>query len=456
MKLLSRQERDRHEREIEQAISIFQSDTQEIEHEPDPPFARSMLWLLALFIVSGIAWATISHLDRVVTTRGALQTTTPSIMVQPLETSIVKELKANVGDVVKAGQVLATLDPTFVQADVDQIRKRLSSIGAQIARLEAEIDGRPFEPANAGTDPEVALQVAIWGERQAHYAAQLRSFDEKINTSLSMIKSRQDEQKALQERLKVLTEIEGMRNKLAASETGSRLNLLIATDSRIEVGRNLSISAHALEQERHTVDGLRSDRDAFNRDWRNRAMAELVTARTEHSSLTEQLVKARKRGELVSMESPVDAIVLERASQSVGSIIKEAEPMFTLVPLNAPLEVEMKIDARDIGFVRVGDPVHIKLDAYDFISHGMLEGEVTVISEDAFQNKDQSASMSSMPAYYKARAKITENNLRDIPENFRLMPGLTLTAEVKVGTRTVMTYLVQPIMRGFGESMREP
>lgn len=456
MKLLSRKERARHEMEVEHAISIFQSDTQEIEHQPDPPFARATLWLLALFIVSFIVWATVSQLDRVVTTRGSLQTTTPSIIVQPLETSIVKDLKANVGDVVKAGQVLALLDPTFVQADVDQVRNRQRALSAQIARLEAEMDGHSFEPADAASNPEVALQLAIWGERQAQYMAQLRSYDEKINASLSLIKSREGEQQALNERLKVLSDIESMRNKLLASETGSRLNLLMATDSRIEVGRNLSIARHAVEQERFQLEGLRSERDAFVRDWRNRAMAELVTARNEISTTNEQLVKARRRGELVSMQSPVDAIVLERAGLSIGSVLKEAEPFFTLVPLNAELEVEMQIDASDIGFVRTGDPVHIKLDAYDFIEHGMLEGEVTMISEDAFQQKDQQVTASSVPAYYKARAKITQNNLRNIPANFRLLPGLPLTAEIKVGHRAVISYLVNPIVRGLGESMREP
>jgi len=457
MKLLSRRTDVPQDRDIDKTIASFQSDTQEIENEREPPILRAMVWLLAAAVISGIVWASVARLDRVVSAPGGVQTTVPTVLVQPLETAIVKELKAEVGQVVKAGQVLARLDPTFVEADVEQLRSKLSNLTAQVNRLEAEMNGGVLPEPGLNASPEVILQYGIWQERRAQYLAQIRTYDERINATLSQIRSREEEQKALSERVRVLGEIESMRNKLVASETGSKLNLLLATDTRIEVGRNLSVVINGLQEAQHTLSGLRSERDVYQRDWRNRALAELVNSRNEKAAVSEQLVKARKRGDLVVMESPVDGIVLERAERSIGSIIKEAEPLFTLVPVNAPLEAEVRVDARDIGFIQVGDPVHIKLDAYHFLEHGMLEGELRTISEDSFHaDKSANGGQSNSPAYYKARVQITQNNLRNIPDNFRLIPGLTLTAEIKVGSRTVMSYLIRPIMRGLGEAMREP
>lgn len=457
MTFFSRKKPDAQDPNLDKLIASFQSDTQEIENEAEPPILRAMVWVMGALIISAITWASFARLDRVVSASGTVQTTVPTVLVQPLETSIIKELKVEVGQVVRAGQVLARLDPTFVQADVEQLRARLANLNAQVLRLEAEMDDRILPQPTPDASPEVLLQYGIWQERRAQYRAQIQTYEERISATLAQIRSREEEQVALRDRMRVMGEIESMRSKLVVSETGSRLNLLLATDNRLEVGRNLSVVINGLQEAQHTLNALRSERDVYQRDWRNRALAELVNARNDQASTNEQLVKARKRGELVMMEAPVDAIVLERAQRSIGSVIQAAEPLFTLVPLNAPLEVEAKVDARDIGFIQVGDPVHIKLDAYNFLEHGMLEGELRTISEDSFQNdKNSAAATNSGPSFYKARVRITQNSLRNIPDNFRLIPGLTLTAEIKVGSRSVMSYLLRPIMRGLGEAMREP
>ena len=251
------------------------------------------------------------------------------------------------------------------------------------------------------------------------------------------------------------------RETVVEDDVGSRLNVLIANDARLEVARNLSVANNALTEAKHDLDSLQSQKSAFMSDWRNKAMADLVTARNERGNLTEQLVKAKKRGDLVRLESPVDAVVLERTTRSVGSVVKEAEPVFTLVPLNSPLEAEIRIDARDIGFVQAGDPVYIKLDAYPYIEHGMVEGQIRTISEDSFRDKQDLASAqegqsTGMPAFYKARVRLTSTKLRNVPEGFRVMPGLPLSGDVKVGERSVVSYMLRPILRGLGEAMREP
>lgn len=443
--------------EVAQAINEYQLDTTEIDTRPEPLAARATLMVMAVTLVTVLVWASIAHIDRIVTARGKIVSTAANIVVQPLEAAIIRSIDVKVGDVVKAGNVLATLDPTFAQADLEQIEARIASLDAVIARLEAEQFGRPFEPsAVVGARSDYGkLQEAIWKERRTEYAAQMRLFEERLARARATFLSRQQEQGYLASRLKILREVEGMRVELENAKTGSRLNSLVARDSRIEVERALTRTETSLIESRHEIDAIQAEQDVYKRQWESKIVEELVTRRNDRDGLIEQMAKARRRQEMVQLTTPVDAVVLEIAPRSVGSIIKDAEAFFRLVPLDAPLEVEAQIDARQIGRVMVGDPVQIKIDAYAYQEHGMAKGVVKVLSSDAFIDS-RPATDAPQGAYYKARIGLTDIDLRNTPKDFRLLPGLPLNAEIKIGDRSIMSYFLRPILRGFNESMREP
>jgi hemolysin D len=132
--------------EVTQVVNEFQADTVELDTRPEPFLARALLWALALFVITAISWATFAQIDRVVSARGKVVSVAPNVIVQPLEAAIIRSIEVKVGDVVKAGTVLATLDPTFAQADVEQIEARIASLDASINRLEAEQMRRPYAP----------------------------------------------------------------------------------------------------------------------------------------------------------------------------------------------------------------------------------------------------------------------------------------------------------------------
>ena len=434
------------------AIGAFQKDTEAIQNAPDPFLARITLHLLGLFVIGLITWASLSFLDKIVASQGKVVSTEANVMVQPLEMAAIKQVLVHEGDVVHKGQALATLDPTFTQADVLQLESRLANADAQIARLEAEHDGKPFV---AGSDRYGygTLQQALWRERQAQYQSQMMNYEEKLARLQSNVTKYEMDRVHLNERLKVVREIENMRSSLLATQVGSKLNLLQATSDRIDIERNLVLNQNELQGNRHDLQALLAERDVFVQQWNGKIIEELTTQRNEREALREQLTKARKRQSLVQLDAPVDAIVLEVSPKAApGSIAKEAEPLFTLVPVGAPLEVEANIDARDLAFVQVGDKVRVKLDAYPYMQHGSLDGEVSTISEDSFSNKDNANGM----LFYRARIKLLTTTLDNVPSNFRLIPGMPLTADIKVGERRIITYFLRPILRGVDESLREP
>ena len=157
---------------------------------------------------------------------------------------------------------------------------------------------------------------------------------------------------------------------------------------------------------------------------------------------------------LVTLVAPVDSVVLEIAKLSPGSIVREAETFFTLVPLNTTLEAEVQINSVDVGYIKSGMPVHVKLDAYPFQRHGALDATVNSISEDAFK-RDVSAK-SSVDAYYLVRLRLGSTNLRNMAESARFLPGMTLSAEIVVGKRSVISYFAWPLTKGLDEALREP
>lgn len=243
-----------------------------------------------------------------------------------------------------------------------------------------------------------------------------------------------------------------MRTKLESSQVGSRLNSLQARDARIEIQRNLNIAERDIIERRHELQALQAEREAFAQQWLTRIVEDLVARRNDRDGAAEQLVKATKRKDLVQLEAPVDAVVLDIAQRSVGSVVNGAEAIMTLVPLNAELEVEASIDARSFAHIKVGDRATLKLDAYPYQEYGFLEGSVRTISEDAFTNRQDA----NAAPYYRARIKLEKKTLEKTPENFRLVPGMPLTAEIKIGERSVLAYLLRPILKGLDESMREP
>jgi hemolysin D len=191
----------------------------------------------------------------------------------------------------------------------------------------------------------------------------------------------------------------------------------------------------------------------------------LVTVRNELEEAQTHLTKAKKVNELVSLDSPDDAVVLKIGKFSAGSVATAGgelnEPLFTLVPLASPLEAEVRVHSADIGFVQVGDPVEMKFDAYQFYQHGTAKGIIKTISEGTFAGEDDATVEPSIQAdnretFFKLRIAFTDVRLRNVPANFRLIPGMSLDADIRVGRRTILSYLLGGVVRTGSEAMREP
>jgi HlyD family secretion protein len=428
-------------------------DADEIERSPVPRMAQLTLQVLILAFVAFAIWASLSQLDKVVVAQGRLVNPLPNVVVQPLETSIVQSVDVRVGQVVKKGDQLAALDATFAHADESQLQTRLESLETQVQGLEKELSGVAPLPA-AGGNADSRLQADLLTERRANYKAQqVRMLEMAAKLRASLTTNRQDQQQ-LASRLRSVREIEAMQEKMVAQKYGAPVQLLEAQQRSKEVERDLALARNKEQEIRREMAGADAEMTAFEKGWRQKAMEEMLTMSRERDAIKEQLQKADKRSRLVILTAPLDSVVLEIAKLSPGSIVKEAETFFTLVPLNVVMEAEVRIDSMDVGYIKLGDPVRIKLDAFPFQKHGMLDGTVRTISEDAF--KREAPEKTGSDAYYMSRIALKATTLKNLAESSRLLPGMTLSAEVVVGQRSVMSYLAWPLTKGLNEAVREP
>ncbi len=440
-------------------VRRFQSEIATIREADEPYSVRMTVHVLAIGILLAIVISMFAKVDRIVASQsGKIVPTVKSSVFQALDdNSIIKSIDVKEGDRVVKGQVLATIDPTFTTADVQQLVDQIASLDAQIARADGELQGHaPVFPQDAGASAQkyVALQSRLYQERNGQYKAQLNSCDEKIKQTSATIQQGQNDQARYKQRDGIARQVDEMRAKLLKSGAGSLLNQLTSADARVEMERQLESAQNGVIVSQRMLDSLRADREAFIQNWSTQTSQELLTARNSRDTAAAQLEKAQKHKEQVRIVAPDDAIVLTVTKLSVGSILHSGDQVITLTPLSAPVEAQVNISPRDIGFIRVHDKATLKVDAFNVAEHGVADGSVKWISEGAFVVNDDTGQ--PCDPYYRVRIQIDHMNFVKVPANFRLIPGMTLTGDIKVGRRTVASYVWDSVAQGAGDAMREP
>lgn len=433
----------------------FLPDADEIERRPLPPYARITVHALAAMLVCFLVWSSFAEIDEVVKAQGRLTTPLSNIVVQPIETSIIRSIDVRIGQVVRKGERLATLDPTDADADQAQLRLKFDSLDTQVKRLEAELTGKTTPAESGQVSADTQLQDKLAGERRANFAAQVTRLNENIAKTRAALDTNLRDQQVLGDRTRSLREVESMQERLVDQKFGAKVNLLDARNKRMEVERDYTLAKNQEPQIRRELAGMEAEKQAFVNGWRQKIMEDMLNLTRERDATAEQIKKGTLRRDKVVLTAPADAMVQDIAKLSQGSVAQAAEKLFTLVPLGTALDAEVQIDSLDVGHVKPGDKVHIKLDAFPFQKHGTLEAKVRTLSEDAFK-RDTTNMATGTDAYYVSRVDLGASRLKNMDPHARLLPGMTLTAEIVVGKRTVLSYLLWPLTKGLDEAIREP
>lgn len=451
------------ERSATMAILEFQSPSAELIARPIPWSGRIVIWSITAAVAAFAIVAGVFPIDRVVTSSGKVVSKANNIVIQPLDTAIVRQINVHEGEIVHKGDILAQLDPTFATADMGNYAQQTTSLQAEVDRLTAETEDKPYKPDGS---PASQVQGAIYAARRAEYNFKLENYRSKIASAQSTVQRAMNDVQSYSQRLEVAKIVEDKRRELERLGVGSQLNLLSALDSRVEVDRGLRTARAQIQQATSDLTAIMQERDGYVQQRQSEASQQLTEQSRKLADAREQLNKATLRKQLVVLSADKDAIVLSIAHVSVGSVLQSGDQFITLVPLDAPLEVEVNVPGRDSGFVHVDDPVNVKFDTFNYSLYGYAKGTVRLVSPDSFTNpmEDRSRLLkpSQMdenglgPVYYRARVSLDEVKLHDLPSSFRLTPGMSVSADIKVGQRTALGYLMGRIIPHMSEGFREP
>jgi hemolysin D len=421
-----------------------------------PAYLRGTHYTVAMLLLSLIVIASLTDIDMIVSASGRLTTDAPTIAVQPMQLSVVRDILAKPGQSVRRGDVLARLDPTFTQADQDALLARRAALTANVSRLEAELAGNRPEFGMATSDS--ILQNALYSQRISQYQAHLQALSEDIKRLETSILAAERNRASMLQQLEVAREVEAMRARLYRLQVGSKLNHLDSQVVRMHNDRDVEEATTRLDELTHSLAAKQAERQVFQDDWRRQLLEELVKARSEFAAIAASLSKATRLGEFVSLTAPIDAVVLDVGKRSIGSVVQAAEPLITLVPAHADLVAELMIGASDVGYAHIGDEVAIKMDAFPYQRHGVAMGRLRSVGQESLSPAGTSATSAAggQPLFQRGHVDAIAIDHMSLPGSARLTPGMTLTAEIKVGSRRVISYFLYPITRGLSESLREP
>lgn len=436
----------------------YQSDLTEIIEEPPPRHMRATTYILVTFLSLAVIISAVVEIDIIIRGTGKLTVDGPPLVLQPIERAILRKLHVKPGDIVRKGEVLATLDPTFAEADVTAIETQQRMTAAQLRRLEAEVKEEPFLPEPGSVEEK--LQAEIFLQRRQELQSRLRSYDEDVKRAQAAVRTLEVEKTLLQQQFVVARDVEQMRATLLERQSGSRLQFLEAQTMRIRAERDHQGANDRLVELRHDFQSKLAARQAFVEEWRRRLFEEIERLRSEATRVDGAQAKARRMKELVVIAAPEDGVVIDIAKRSVGSVLKEAETLIMLAPTNMPLIAEISLASADIGYAKTGDDVVVKVDSFPYTRHGALSGTLRSISQESFAPGATEAGTAAGPqsgeSFHRAQVVLTEMKLDRLPEGAALIPGMTISADIKVGTRTVISYFLTPLVRGFDEGLREP
>jgi hemolysin D len=444
----------------------------EIVETPPSPTGRAIGGAIVALFVLALAWACLGHVDIVATATGKIIPTGYSKVIQPFETGVVRAIRVADGQRVDAGDVLIELDPTINEGEANHLQGDLQSAQLDIARLRAALADTD-DPLAAFQPPDGANPALIAMHRQ-FLVAQTNEHKAKI-AALDGQKAQKEAERAtisatvnkLEAIIPTIQERVNIRKTL--NEYGSRLQYFEVLQQLTESQQERLVQMSHYHEAEAAIAAITETRSQTEAEYRRTLLTDLTEAERKAAGFAADLSRAEQRTKLQLLTAPVSGMVQQLAVHTVGGVVTPAQTLLVIVPRDSHLEVEAMVTNHDIGFVHPGDEVEIKVDTFDFTRYGLLHGQVLSISQDSIPREvpgDKSAdkpagsnSASSEPKgqelTYAARISLDRPQMQVEDKLVNLSPGMAVTAEIKTGSRRIISYLLSPLMKYKQESLHE-
>lgn len=427
------------------------------------PLAGAVLNTILVMLGALLVWASIGRLDIVAVTDGKLVPSSYLKIVQPAEQGVVKEILVDEGQSVTAGQVLVRMDAVLAGADAQTLSGEFHTKRLSMRRIDAELTGVPLR--QEAEDPPELIAPAL-----ARYAANVAAWQNALAQERTLRdKARLDMSSAEEVRDKLHAVLPHYREQEAAFARLARVGYagkLMATDKareRIEKEQDFKSQEFIIRSNAASIRQSEEKLGQITADYRRQLQAERTETALQLARVTQELAKVRHRQRLLELRAPQAGLIKDLATHTPGTVVSPGTILMTLVPGGETLRAEVWVSNQDVGFVRPGQPVKVKLTAYPFQKYGMVDATVIQVSADATEAPSANTRSDALfgrdrpmgPLAFRAIVELESQVLESRGAKYALTPGMQVVAEIKLGERTLMEYLLSPVQKVLHEGARE-
>lgn len=426
----------------------------EIVERPVSPTARLTARVMLVGVAATVLWLTFGKVDVVAPAEGRIAPVGETKVVQAAETGVIRRILVTEGQRVRQGQVLIMLDPTVSSAEAAQVRAALLTSEFDVARTRAvlgALDGKGFVFVAPESAPptEVEIQRSLARSRLGEIQAMAATGRSDSGAAASASVEAQAQVRKLQQSLPLLEQQVRANEALAAKGYVSKLRVVdmrrqLIAETQDLVAARASVGRLAQQSQSTSSSSAKSREGA-----RGQILQDLVKAEDDARTRREELAKVTLRSSFRELRAPVSGTVSQLSVHTEGGVVEGAKPLLTIVPENARLEVEVAIQNSDVGFARTGMPVNVKLQAFPYTRYGTIPGKVIAISPEAVMVKE------GQPPVFKARIMLSRSYIAVDGARVPLRPGMSASADLVTGKRSLLSYLISPIVETSRDALHE-
>lgn len=422
----------------------------EIEESPTNPLGRLIFWVIILIIIFIGLWSFFGMVDVVVTARGKVSPDGNIKILQPLETGVIKSLSVKEGDFVKKGQVLAEIDSSTTQPEMESIKKNLEHLELEKGRLSATSGGTPF----AATLPTLVVpdmstenvntQRDLYQADIASQSRQIESKQQELSTIEEQIKSNHAAMTHYQTLLNVAMDKE--RRLTAVADIIAKNDLVQAQEEVFNYSNKVNELKYKIQELNFSKKQVKENVAYLRAKFRADNLRELSDRQKQITQLKANMEEITFRNTKTKIIAPVDGFVNTLFIHTVGGVVTPAEKLMSIVPVDSPLIIKATVLNKDIGYIRETMPVTIKIDTFDFQKYGTLKGTVKHIPKDAIEDE-------KLGPVYEVFIEPKDKTLKVDGKTVSIQSGMSLSVEIKVGKRRIIEFFIYPLIKYLDESI---
>lgn len=419
----------------------------EIQDKPPNPLGMWVLWTILILLILVIAGVCLVKVDVVVSARGKVIPDGDVKILQPLETGVIRKILVKEGDYVEKGQVLVEIDPTIEVADIEGKEKNLFYHSLTKKRVEALLTDKNFSPTKL--TPEAILQTNLYKAQKQSYEATLKQKEKELKEIQSVIESLKKEVEKLETLISVVSEEEKRLKELVSVGAVAEVRYREKLKEKVSLERERDLRKDQIEENRIRFERIKHEIEAIKSGFEEKLLTEAGSSFQQENFLKSEITTTKFKENKKFIISPVNGYVHLLVVKTVGGIATPAQPIISIVPEDTPLVIRAIVLNKDIGFIKKGQKVLIKVDAYDFQKYGTINGEVIIVSP--YSIEDREIGIDRYPVYINMHS--TKLKTRD-GKTYKIKPGMSVLAEINIGKRRVIELFLSPFIKHIDEGLK--